>query len=398
MKYTGLLACALVVGCGDNFRAQPDASTIDAPPDAWAEAAHADPPQVVSLGGAVLAAPKVVPVFFSGDDAAQATIEQFLRALPPSTWWPTTTHEYGVGALTIAPSIVSSDAPPTTDAALQTWLQTNADGTHAGWPAPDANTIYTVFLPAGVTLTAGGKSCVSFGGYHSEAMGANSLVYALIPRCNSNRFPGPLDDTTIATSHEIVEASTDPHVYTAPAFVRLDPNHYVMNRTPGGELGDMCEYVDTAYQPLVGAFYVQRTWSNASALAGHDPCVPVLATPYVGAAPRLGPISLTTRNGTISTEGVMVNNGSSANVEVDVFSDAPGAQPVTVEAYDAATLNGGQVQLAFQWNRTTASAGDKLQLLITRTIAGTSRGNEFLIYTKQGGQIVSMWWGLVTGT
>ena len=50
------------------------------------------------------------------------------------------------------------------DDALQAFLEAYAgpletEVTHArgqlGWPAPDANTVYVVFLPAGVTLTAG---------------------------------------------------------------------------------------------------------------------------------------------------------------------------------------------------------------------------------------------------
>src|SRR5690348_2621144 len=154
MKF--LVVLATLAGCGDNLHPQetPDA----APPDAFAEASHAAPPQVVKGSGDVLAAPTVVPIFFA-NDPSQATIEQFLGQLAASSYWSATTSEYGIGAITIAPSIVSQDTPPTTDTDLETWLTTN-------YPTPDPSTIYTVFLPPGVTLLQGtAKSCIAFGGY-----------------------------------------------------------------------------------------------------------------------------------------------------------------------------------------------------------------------------------------
>ncbi len=388
MKF--LVALATLAACGDNLHPQemPDAAL----PDAFAEATHAAPPQVVKGAGNVLAAPTVVPIFFA-NDPAQPTLEQFLGQLAPSSYWTATMGEYGIGAIKVAPSIVSQDTPPTTDTDLETWLTTN-------FPTPDPSTIYTVFLPGGVTLTQGGsaKSCIAFGGYHSET--SAGLVYALIPRClpQPGSTAGQLDETTGATSHELIEAASDPHPFSAPGYERLDSDYYVMNRTPGGELGDMCEYVETAFQPLLGSFVVQRTWSNASAMAGHDPCVPAPATPYVGAAPEMPEmIMLTTRSGTITTPGVTVNNGTSQTITLDLFSDAPTTDDFEVEALDAASITGGTVQLDFIMNKTSGHNGDKLQLLITRTKPGTGRGSELMLATKQNGKIVSIWWGLVAG-
>ncbi len=393
-----LLALAtIVLGCGDNLHPAAEAPDAAPPDTGFSEASHADPPQVVSGGGPILATPKIIPVFFASDSAAQPTIEAFLGQLADSPYWHAVVGEYGVGALTIAPSIVSTDAPPTTDTALETWLEAQTDGTHQGWPTPDASTLYTIFLPPGVVLTQGGsKSCVAFGGYHSETQ--NGTVYALIPRCTSPS-QGPLDPTTGATSHELVEATTDPHPFTAPAFTRMDPNHYIWNRTPGAELGDMCEYVQTAFQPLLGSFVVQRTWSNASAAAGHDPCVPVLDTPYLGAAPNFTEtLMLPTRTGTLTTQGVTVNAGTSKTIEVDLFSDAP-SDAYSVEAIDAGEITGSTVSLAFQWDRTSGQNGDKLNLMVTRTKSlTTSRGSEFVIRVRdKDNKIVSLWWGLAAG-
>src|ERR1051326_8430483 len=100
--------------------AEPDAG-VDAPAT-FQEAFDGDAPQLVDMGGGVLATPKVQPIFFAGDDAMQAQTEPFLTQLAASDYWTTTTSEYGVGALTVLPTIVLTDTPPTTDAALQALL------------------------------------------------------------------------------------------------------------------------------------------------------------------------------------------------------------------------------------------------------------------------------------
>ncbi len=384
-----------LAACGGGSHATPDAPDVDAPPDVpgpFMEAPHDNAPQSKSNGGPVIASPKIVPIFFHGDDAMQAQVEMFLSALAASPYWATTTSEYGVGAMTILPSIVSSDTPPTTDDALKTWIATNA-GTTAGWPAPDANTVYTVFLPTGASLsTPFGNSCTAFGGYHDEGtQNTTKTIYALLPRCTSN-----LDDLTVATSHELVEASTDPYPFTQAAYQMVDDPHLIWAFIPGGELGDMCEYVGNAAQRLVGNFAVQRTWSNASAKAGHDPCVPVLAQPFMGAAPvftenlTLDPMDGT---GPHPTMGVQVSSGQTKTIDIDVFSDAP-ATPWTIKAIDAAALSGGS-ELNLTLDQTTGQNGDKLHLTISRVQNGQNGGSEFVLSSRVNDHSVSLWWGYV---
>jgi hypothetical protein len=293
------------------------------------------------------------------------------------------------------------------------------------FPTPDPNTIYTVFLPDGSSLDdGGGKSCVAFGGYHSEIAdfggfggggsgsgsgsgssmppAGNGMVYALIPRCAPRAGGQPLDEVTLATSHELIEAATDPHPFTNQGYVAVDHDHYIWGRTPGGELGDMCEYVELAEQPLIGTFMVQRTWSNASAAAGHDPCVPELSNGYIGAAPNFtdaDTVMVNSRNGAFATKGVTVNNGESTMLELDVFSDVDTQDTVSVEAMDLANfLSTGTPQLAYQMGATSVGGnGAKLQLLITRTKAGTGRNAEFVVVTKRNDKIAGLWFGLVAG-
>jgi hypothetical protein len=367
-----------------------DSPGIDAP---FAEAAHIDPPQVVSTGGPVMTSVQIVPIFFAGDSAMQTQVEGFLTALVGSAWWSATTSEYGVGALSVHTTIVSNDTPPTTDDALKAWLASHVGATT--WPAPDGNTIFAVFLPTGVSLsTPFGNSCTDFGAYHDEGMtsGSTKFIYALMPRCDAT-----LDSLSVASSHEFVEAATDPFPFTNGAYQSTDDADLIWSFTPGGELGDMCEYVAAAPQRLVGSYAVQRTWSNASAKAGHDPCVPVMPTAYLASAPVFTEnLMLDPGDGTgpHMTKGVQVATGTSKTIEVDLFSDAPAAD-WTVKAIDAAAITGSATELTFSWDQTTGHNGDKRQLTITRMQDGANGGSEFVISTRVNGHSVSLWWGFV---
>ena len=381
-----------IVGCGGGSQTHPDAAQNNVPdaaidaPSSFMEAAHDTPPHVSSQGGPILTAPKIVPIFFQGDGTMQAQIESMLGMLPGSPWWTATTSEYGVGAITVTASVVTTDTPPTTDTALQTWIENHKTGT-GGWPANTPQTIYAVFLPAGVTFTTSfGTSCIDYGAFHEET--SSGVVYALMPRCSSMVW-NYLDDLTRATSHEFVEAVTDPHPYSMPAYNMLDDPHYIWAYTPGGELGDMCAYVQAAYQRLVGNFLVQRTWSNAAAAAGHDPCVPA-AGPYINGALAL-PL-----DSTLGTEAISVPLGTSKVVEVDLFSDAPVATPWTEAAADIdALLYKQPTELTFSWDTQTGNNGDKLHLTITRVANGQNGGSVVRVSSVVANQSVGQWWGYI---
>jgi hypothetical protein len=351
-------------------------------------------PIVMNAGGNVMPTVKIVPVFFANDATAQAQLETFLAQLAPSSYWTAISGEYGVGAMTIAPSVIATETPPTSDAALQTLITAHAGGT-GGWPASTPTTIYSVFLPDGVTFSfGGGTSCVDFGGYHDETNAG--VIYALMPRCTSATFPG-LEDVTIAASHEYLEAATDPHPMSNPAFNIVNDDEAIWGLLPGGELGDMCEFNHAAYQPLLGTFMVQRTWSNVSAAAGHDPCVPVLATPYVVATTNVPDITIDGGGGqSLVTRGVTVAVGESKVVEVDLYSDGD-APDWTVEAFDVASKFQMQpAELMLTLDRPTGHNGDKLMLTITRLKAAGQFGiSELALRSSVSGVSVGSWFTLV---
>jgi hypothetical protein len=381
-----------LAACGGDHHANPDAPAPDAP---FMVVPHPAAPQIVKMSGSVLTAPKVVPIFFQNDATMQATIEDFAGQLGASPYWSTATAEYGVGAIGVLPTIVTTDAVPTTDTALDTWLAHHFNGQN-GWPAaPDPQSIYSVFLPDGAVLqTSGGNSCDTFAAYHDEttAPGNAPVAYALLPRCH---YTDPVDDLTESASHEWIEASTDPRVETLPAYGDVDNDDYIWAYVPGGEVSDFCEYVDTANQRLVGPYMVQRSWSNAAAMAGHDPCVPAPNLPYQAAAPVFTEqVSLDSfYNGTIMTKGLQLGVGMSKTIDIALFTDAP-APDFLVGATDVNAFLGGPADLTFAWDRQNGNNGDTLHLTITRQSAGTNNaGSEFVIGVKNGQNNTSLWWG-----
>jgi hypothetical protein len=342
----------------------------------------------------VLTAPQVVPIFFA-NDPLQAQIEQFLGELAVSTYWPATTGEYGVGPLRIAPSIVvSSPAPASiTDDALQAWLAGNLDGTNGSWPAIDDNNVYVVFYPEDTIVTASTyASCSDFGGYHSEGISPPnasppSFPYVVVDRCVSGPLVG-IDDVTVTTSHELVEATTDPFTQSQPAFIGADDDHLAWNlgRTQSGELGDMCLSRGgwEVSGRLVGSFLVQRTWSDQAAGAGRDPCVPPVPGPYFAAAPDLNQNVAILDNGVRATKGLRLPIGQTATVDVRLFSDGPAGDwdvEVAEERIGGVGVDSPTPTLTFSWDKQSGSNGDILQLTMTRVADGPVGGTVFLIYS-----------------
>ncbi len=380
---------------------KPDSSVVEAGP--FAPAPHAAAPRVENYGGNVMASPKILPIFFTGDDVMQKQIEAFLASLAPSTYWTDTTSEYGVAKATVLPTIVTTDVPPTTDDAAQLWLANMTDGTHMGWPKPDANTIYAIFLPdnAVISIAHWGPSCTGFGGYHYEATGKNneSIVYAVMPRCKSfGQYKG-LDALTGTLTHELIETVTDPTAVTNSAFAGPDKDHYVWALVPLGEVGDMCTYEPQSFQRLLGGTYVvQRTWSNAAAKAGNDPCVPHMTDAYFNSVPVLSEnVTLDFGQGSqTQTKGVKIPVGTSKTIEIDLFSDAP-TNDWTVQAEDVHSLfSGGQPELTFSWDNQTGNNGDKLKLTITHEAKGQYNGSEFVLYSQKGLKVANLWFGFVS--
>ncbi len=363
---------------------------------------HPDPPQVVNLGGKVLTAPSVVPVFFQGD-ANQADVVKFLGQMAASPYWAATTSEYGVGALTVKPAVAWSMTAPASfsDTPLIAGLRANLTGTQPAWGTPDANTIYLFVFPKGTTFLSDGTSCEDFDGYHDETtVNGMKIAYAIATECDGFGAPGvaDFDELTTTISHELIEASTDPFPNSGPAFVQTDDAHAIWTVETDGEVADMCEFNPEAYAKLDGIdHFVQRIWSNAAAKKGANPCVPALDGAYFSADPVLTDNVDLNYYGQWATHGVKIPVGSSKTIDVQLWSSSA-TKAWKVTAYDAADYLGtGKKHLDLSWDKDTGSNGDTLHLTIKVLSADSSiSGEAFMIESDDStGKVGAQSWGFV---
>lgn len=229
---------------------------------------------------------RLVVVTAPGDPLANE-LDAFGDAVPTSNWFAAVTAEYGVAAprpsehLT-GPPLPAGGAPLDRDA-VESYVAA-ALAAASSPPAPDGDTLYLVYLPPGVDLedNVGCQGPGPSGWHHRYGNGGDGL--AVVQRCQGG-FESPLQQLTIIGSHEIAEAATDSgpgwRVPIPPSDTpawKVDPwLSYEESRLT--ENGDLC--IDTRI--LEGGFWYQRSFSNAAAAAGGDPCVPALTIPYYGA-------------------------------------------------------------------------------------------------------------------
>ncbi len=293
VRLGGMMMClAGLVACGGRPTAQlgGDAgSIIDAASDALPEvdfpAPHPSAPQIEHLGGTVLTTPQITSVYFANEDPTfTATLDAFTAKLVKSAWAGVAV-EYGVGVMSAMPSIkLSETSPMVTDlATIGAWLAGKLNGNDPLWPTAGPSTLFVLYYPSGVTITASGmQSCTAFGALHSSvtldsAHSDRDVAFIVVPRCETFKGFRGIDAATVAVSGKIVAAVTDPYPEATPAFWQNDQDHIVWDRVMGGgEVDSECGLESSSFQTFADLpFFVQRFWSNRSAAAGHAFCVPV---------------------------------------------------------------------------------------------------------------------------
>lgn len=313
-----------------------------------------DLPTAATIGGPVLASPRIQPIYFKGFPYP-TEMDTFVSRLSASTYWPTVVAEYGVGALvasngyatgvTVPATVTETTLPGLLEAAL-------AEGAATLGP-PRGDTVYAMFFDPVTRLVVDGQTFCGKGdpsAYHDElTIGTTPVAVAIIPTCgmlgSSSSLTG-VDVLTLALSHELVEAATDPLVKSSPAYTAIDRNHILWAvALNGAELADLCENdqpVGTTPDDI--GYPVQRIWSNAGASAGTGPCVPVppgeiffqAVAEMSEHAPYLSP-----SNQTISVPVMKAGIGLSASAQVS-FRAGPGAPSglaaVAFEIDDATSL------------------------------------------------------------
>jgi hypothetical protein len=384
----------------------------DAPRDAkslWRRpnVAHAasrrsgETPAILYGGGPVMSAPKVVPVIFPGNPF-DAEVRDFFAKLADSSYWQTTTAEYGVGSLKVFPPFVPQGPAPDNDTITQ-WIADLAGAPPAGLPAPDANTIYAIVLPFGWDAASG--ACTTFGAYHSWTTTAagQSVQFTANPVCASYIGLTGIDEQTFGLSHEIVESATDP---TGQGYATVNWAlagwASAAEGWPSAETGDMCEFQpDVGYRDPQTGYLVTRIWSNRSLAAGHDPCLPLVSgsEPYFAA-------NVVVEGGTqvepfYYTHGLSLPPGTSITVPVVLSADAPAGewQLSAVEKPNPHLNPDIYGELSFAWDRASGRAGDVRKLTITRALPPDGASPVFLrvaINSTLGAVTHTSW--LVIGT
>lgn len=346
-------------------------------------APHAAPRQLVKLAGPVLPHPTVIPVFF-GDDADRTRTEALLAALPGSDYWKLLS-EYGVNDITIGASVVIADVAPATFSLESIDSKVSALWTRADSPAPapDGTQIYALFFPTQTQLLqADGSPFCDVGGAYHDSKGTQ-FAYAITPHCS-----GSFDEFALSATHELIEASTDPYPLVNPAWAGADPAH-IADR---GEIGDLCDYGGQIGAgggvPMFGTT-VERVFSNKSALAGHDPCVPDLGVPYFGAAPVVkDDLSYDDAIlGSLPAKGVRVKVGETKTITLELFSDRK-TSAFSVSVRTSSPLSFSEsTSITASLDRRKGENGEKLHLTITRTASSDGGDVVHLLATSQK----SMW-------
>jgi hypothetical protein len=115
-------------------------------------------------------------------------------------------------------------------------------------PEPDANTLFMVHFPPGITVYLGPYPSCGYLGYHSAYLRSGRPVYyGVLPDCYSD-----FDTTTDVSGHELLEAVTDPDGTDAVAW---NDDAYGSQ----GEIGDLCG----GSRGTIDGYAVQLGWSNS---------------------------------------------------------------------------------------------------------------------------------------
>jgi len=252
----------------------PMKSLLATRPDPLAQSKNAAQ-SMLYFGGPVLSKIKVVSVIW-GRDVKRTTVNNigpFLAGIVNSTFvdqlqqYATNltaitghagTHQTigrGIykGQFQIAPVHTATNL---TDRAVQAELRTQIAAGHL--PVADQNTLYMVYFPSYVTITAGKDiSCVTFAAYHSASpvtVGGN-IFYGVLPDCDTG-----FGDMTISSSHEFAEALTDaiPTPGTHPAYPQA------WNTSNGYEIADLCEGTRSTLTVGARRYTIQQVFLNTT--------------------------------------------------------------------------------------------------------------------------------------
>jgi LPXTG-motif cell wall-anchored protein len=275
-------------------------------------------------------------------------------------------HGTAEAAIAITPSITSTSI---TDQQITQELQAQINAGHL--PAPDANTLYMVHYPAGMSISMpdgnGGTatSCKQFCAYHSTIQHSpTTILYGTIPNvttdgCELGCGPigGGFNNTTSVASHELVEATTDADVGLAqnygPPLGWYDP------QGQDGEIGDICNGMQGTITSQNKSWTVQLEWSNT-----HGGCI---------AAPSSTDFALVLNPG---NRAIAAGSSATFTVSSQAIAGTPGT--ITLDA------SGFPAGMSGSFDKTSISPGQSATLTVSATSSATNGDQYFTIHGSAG--------------
>jgi len=271
---TMLLGSACVADSGDTDQTDPSADDTVVhmmplhTPDAKVSYSAPAGAHLQNFGGPLLKNISVHPVFWNSNTQFQSNLNAFYNAVTASPLWSMLT-QYGIGNGSGVAGITDTKTTTTvSDSAIHTEL--NNLFAAGKLPLPNANNYYPVHFPSGVSITSpdGSKSCVVFCAYHGTYVRSGVNVnYGVIPDqgggcaggCGNNAQR--VNNLESVSSHELIEATTDPAVGLATVIGAplgwYDPTN--------GEIGDICNGQQGTTVGRDGLTYViQLEFSNSA--------------------------------------------------------------------------------------------------------------------------------------
>jgi hypothetical protein len=337
----------------------------------------------VDVGGRVQSSPQIENVYWDDNwnannpsSPSRTTIDNFTSTIVGSSYLDHA-NQYGVHRGGFigddqSSSICGTQRPSggVSFISLLTWITCEVQLPGTGVPYPDANTVYSIFMPEGSTVTGAiGATCSSGGAFAFHAWSAAFTIeikiifpgipvpvptiqgypFTVVPAScaiANTGFPikNVVDGMSDLWSHELVEASTDPF----PPTGWIDNSKFDINNLPQvfseGEAGDICSSIgDVPTTPVRMAgnnLVVAPYWSNAD-----NACVPLGATFNLNETGLPGTVAHTA-----TLDGSTVTLPFSDNLELGgthtfsypspVNDPSPGIRYVTTDPGGTVTLTG----------------------------------------------------------
>jgi len=143
-------------------------------------------------------------------------------------------------------------------------------------PKNDSDSLYMNYFPPGVTITIEGMtSCQEFCAYHegftSQTQG--NIFYGVMPDLGGmclfgcGFYPNRFDAVTVVSSHELIEAVTDP--FPTPADKPAFPQAW--NTTDGSEIGDLCAFSNVTLTTKGLTYTIQGEYDNVAGACTKGP-------------------------------------------------------------------------------------------------------------------------------